>query len=52
MKLKRGIKPLDFDDIPDNLKNKSFSMIRIGDYIEVEVDDIGLVAYFRSKGLN
>lgn len=52
MKLIRGVKPLDFEDLPINLKGRSYTLIRIGDYIEVETTDPELIMYFRSKGLN
>ena len=46
MKLKRGTKPIELD-IPFGTR---YSIKRIGDYIEIEIDDVQEIARLRAKG--
>jgi len=46
MRLKRGTKPIDLD-IPFGT---TYSMIRQGDYIEIEINNPGEIGRLRSKG--
>ena len=47
VKLSRGIKITEFDDIP---KDKPYKLEITGSYIEIETTDPTVETYFRSKG--
>jgi len=53
MKLTKGTKPIDYDSIiPANLRNIKRKIKVQGSFIEIDTDDMGLIAFFRSQGFN